>query len=356
MLLRNILIAIVSLLILALSVAGGQAASRPATVADIALYRGPDREQMLIEGAKKEGQMLFYNSNTWMAVVAQEFEKKYPGIKISIWRSDPTAIIKRVMEEYGSGRFLVDLIETNPEFLAVLHMNGVLQERYSPEASHYGDEVKVKGKTGVFYLGDREYYTGLGFNTKQVSPAEAPKTYQQLLDPKWKGKISIAGESIGPRWIGVVLEAMGRDYLDKLSRQDVKVQNMAPVALLDLVVSGEVPLSPTIGDPNVFTAKQKGAPVEWIPLEPAMVSVGSSGMATKAAHPHTALLFLDYLNSKQGQQLVLKGGLSSPRDDVISKEIKFKKSYFGIRLSPDEYEKKYDEWEKLMIQLFVKKR
>jgi iron(III) transport system substrate-binding protein len=235
-------------------------------------------------------------------------------------------------------------------------MNSVFQECYTPETVYYSDEVKSKGKTGVFYLADREYYTGLGFNTKQISPNDAPKSYTDLLNPKWKGRMSIAGESIGPRWIGVVLDAMGRDYLEKLSAQEVKVQNMAPVALLDLIISGEVPLSPTIGDPNIFTSRQKGAPVDCIPLEPAMVSVGSSGMTTKAPHPHTALLFLDYLHSKDAQILVTKGGLSSPREDVVSREKKFKKSYFGIKMSPQEYEKEYNGWEKLMMQLFMKKR
>lgn len=80
-----------------------RAASKPTTVAEIALYRGPDRERLLIEGAKKEGQVTFYNSNTWMAVVSQEFEKKYPFVKVSIWRSDSKDLIKRIFEEYKTG-------------------------------------------------------------------------------------------------------------------------------------------------------------------------------------------------------------------------------------------------------------
>jgi iron(III) transport system substrate-binding protein len=153
-----------------------------------------------------------------------------------------------------------------------------------------------------------------------------------------------------------VLDAMGRDFLDKLSQQDIKVQNLTPVALLDYVVSGEAPISPTIGDPNVFTARQKGAPVEWRPLEPAMVNVGFGGMTTKAPHPHAALLFLDFLQSKEGQQIVMKGGLSTPRNDLVSPEKKFKKSYFGLKYSLEEYEKKYNEYEELMRRLFMRKK
>lgn len=346
---------IICLVLLFLAAGSAGAASRPARVADIALYRGPDREQVLIEGAKKEGQILFYNSNTWMSMVAQAFEKKYP-IKITIWRSEAPNIVKRLVEEYQSGKFLADVVETSDPGMGIIYRQGIYQEYYSPHGVQYSDEVKEKGKIGVFYMADREYYTGLGFNTKLVSPAEAPKTYQDLLDPKWKGRMSMSGGGIGPKWVGHILEAMGRDYLEKLSRQEIKLQNISPVALLDYVVNGEVPLSPTIGDPNVFTAKRDGAPVEWRALEPAMVNVGFGGMTIKAPHPFASVLFLDFLHSKEGQQIVMKGGLSTPRSDMGSTEKKFKKSYFGLKYSLEEYEKKYTEWEDLMTRLFLRKK
>ncbi len=334
----------------------GEAAARPTTVAEIALYQGPDREQLLIEGAKKEGQMTFYNANTWMDTVAREFEKKYPFIKAVTWRSDGPNVMKKVMEEYASGRFLADVIESSAG-MDILQRKGFLQEHYSPEMNAYGDDVKAKGKTGVFYLANREIYISLGFNTRLVAPTDAPKTYKDLLDPRWKGKMSIAGGGAnGPRWVGHVLIVMGRDYLEKLSRQDIKVQNIVPAALANLVVSGEVPLSPTIFDSNIFTSKKAGAPVEWHPLEPVLTSVGSSGVTTKAPHPHAALLFLDYLHSKEGQQVVMKGGLSSPREDIGSVEQRFKKNYLEAQYSLEEFEKNYSEWGELMKRLFIRKK
>lgn len=332
-----------------------RAASKPTTVAEIALYRGPDRERLLIEGAKKEGQVTFYNSNTWMAVVSQEFEKKYPFVKVSIWRSDSKDLIKRIFEEYKTGRYIVDIIETSSEAIAVLQRERVLQEYYSPEMHAYEDNVKVKGKTGVYYLADREIYLGLGFNTKFVAVSEAPRSYQDLLDPKWRGKMSIAGGSIGPRWLGNVWEAMGREFVEKLGQQAIKLQNITPAALANLVVSGEVPLSPTMFDSNMFTAKRKGAPVEWQALEPVVTNVGFSGMTTRSTHPHAALLFMDYLHSKEGQQVVLKGGISSPREDIASAEKKFKKTYFETKYSIEEYEKRFNEWENLMRRLFIRR-
>ena len=333
-----------------------EAASKPVAIAELALYRSADRTQVLMEGARREGQLTFYNSLTSLAAAAQAFEKKYPFIKISIWRSDSTTLIKRVTEEHASGRFLADVVETSGAAMALLHKAGVFQEYYSPELVAYGDEVKAKGKSGVYYLADRENYTSLGFNTKLISPAEAPKAYKDLLDPKWKGKMSLAGTSTGVHWVGNVLNVMGREYLDKFAAQDVKLQNMSAVALAGLVVSGEVPLSPTTQDSNIFTARKSGAPVEWRPLEPVVANLGSAGMTAKAPHPHAALLFLDYLLSKEGQKVLIDQGLSTPREDIGSLEHKFKKTYLESKYSLEEFDKKFNEWEQLLRQLFLRKR
>jgi iron(III) transport system substrate-binding protein len=141
-----------------------------------------------------------------------------------------------------------------------------------------------------------------------------------------------------------------------MAEQEVTVQNMSGAALAGLVASGEVPLSPTIFDADVTVAKQKGAPIEWRPLDPVVTTVGYSGLSSKAPHPHAALLFLDYVHSKEGQQLMMKGGLWSPRADLGSLDQKFKKTYLDSKYSLDELEKKLTEWEKLMIQLFVRKK
>ncbi len=355
-LLKNVLAKLLVALALLAYGKSGHAAPELSAVTDVALYRGSDRQQMLAEGAKKERQLLFYNSNTWLDTVAREFEKKYPFIKISIWRADSTAVLKRALEEYAAGRFLADVIEVTEPNMVALHGKGVFQEYYSPEAAAYRDSLKEKGKSGVFYLADRELYIGLGFNTGLISPARAPKSYKELLDPKWKGKISLVGSSTGVRWLGNVLDVMGRDFLDQLARQDIKVHNVSGAALVNHIISGEVPLSPTIFYSNIFTAKRSGAPVEWRPLEPVIAQVGYSGMTTKAPHPHAALLFLDYFHSKEGQKIVAAGGIGSPREDVESREQKFKKAYLQSRYSLADYDTKYDEWEGLMKRLFITKR
>ena len=333
------------------------AASAPAPVSQLLLYEGADREKILIEGAKKEGQLVFYNSHTWFKAVAQEFEKKYPFIKVAQWRANGADVMKRVIEESHGGRFLADVVETTAGNIGKLQQDGLLQEHYSPELHFFDDAVKKKGQGGVYYWADRETYISLGFNTDHVPLAEAPKRLNDLLDPKWKGKISLAGGATAPRWIGAVLETAGREFLEKLSGQDVSVHNLSGAGLANLIVTGEVPISPTIFDSNMFVAKRKGAPVEWRPLEPVVANVGYSGIVAKAPHPHAALLFIDYLHTQEGQQFIVKGGLSSPRNDVESLvNQKFKKTYFEAKYSVDQYEKKLAEWQDLIQRLFIRKK
>ena len=332
------------------------AAGAPMTVSQLALYQGADREKILIEGAKKEGAFMLYGSHTWYRTVAKEFEKKYPFLKVSEFRSDGRNLIKRATEEIKAGQYIADIIATTGEQMDIMRREGVFQEYTIADARHYPEEVKSKGKQGFHYVGHYETYNSLGFNTSVISPAEAPRTMSDLLNPKWKGKMSIVTTTTGTRWVGNTLESMGREFLDKLAEQDVNLQNMSGAALAGLVVSGEVPLSPTIFDANIAQAKQKGAPVEWRPLEPVVTTVAYSGLIAKAPHPHAALLFLDYIHSKEGQQLIMKGGLWSPREDVGTLAQKFKKSYIDEKYSVEDAEKKYAEWDKLMQQLFIRRK
>ena len=333
------------------------AQSKSLSGAELALYKGADREKLLIDGAKKEGQVVFYTSNTWVAgPVSQEFEKKYPFVKANVWRSDSKSLLKRLTEEVAAARYIADVVETSPEYMLIMLREKMLQEHLSPELGAYGDDAKIKGKTGVYGYTNREIYISLGFNSQLIPPAEAPKSVKDYLDTKWKGKMSIAGTTTGVQWVGALLDGMGREFLEKLSAQEINVQNISGAALSGLVASGEVPLSPTIFNSNVFTHKQKGAPVEWRPVDPVIAGVGTSGMVLNSPHPHAALLFLDYLHSKEGQQVAMKGGLSSPRTDIGSLEQKFKKLYIESKYTPEEFEKKIEEWETLMRKLFIRKR
>ncbi|HEY7165361.1 MAG TPA: extracellular solute-binding protein [Candidatus Binatia bacterium] len=350
------LIGFVAGLLVLLGASTTRAATAPSTVAQIALYQGADREKVLIEGAKKEGALTLYGSHTWYRTMAKEFEKKYSFIKVNEFRTDGRSLIKRALEEIKSGQYIADVIATTGEQIDLMKQEGVFQEQYVGEARFYPETVKVKGKSGFYYIGHYETYNSLGFNTSLIPVSEAPKTMLDLLNPKWKGKMSIVSTTTGTRWIGSTLEAFGRDYLEKIAEQDVQVQNMAGAALAHMVVSGEVPLSPTIFDANITQAKQKGAPVEWRPLEPVVTTVSYAGLTLKAPHPHAAMLYLDWLHSKEGQQMIMKGGLWSAREDIGSLGQKFKKSYIDEKYSVEEAEKKYAEWDALMQKLFIRRK
>lgn len=349
---------VITVLVISLTSVGTlTAASAPRTVAEIALYQGPDREKLLLEGARKEGQLNFYTSNASMStLIPAAFEKKYPFVKVQVGRAQGPELIKRVMEEHAAGRTVCDVIEMNDASIRIVHREGLFQEFHTPEAAYYKDDVKMKGKTGVYYLGDREVYNALGFNTEVIPPATAPKELKDLLDPRWKGKISMVSSSTGVSWIGSILESMGRDYVEKLSRQDIKVYDIQAAAVITLIVSGEAPMSTTAGENNIHQAKRKGAPVEWRPLDSTVTNIGLSGMPIKAPHPYAALLFLDFVHSREAQQLLVDNLESSPRTDISSSAKDFKKDYMGLKYPVDEYEKKFEEWQNILRTLFMRKR
>ena len=192
------------------------AATAPMSVSQLALYQGADREKILIEGAKKEGAFTLYGSHTWYRTMAKEFEKKYPFIKVNEYRADGRTLIKRALEEIRAGQYIADVIAITGEQMDLMKQEGVFQEHHVPDARHYPDEVKNKGKQGFYYIGHYETYASLGFNTSIIAPADAPKTMQDLLNPKWKSKMSIVNTTTGTRWIGNTLVSFGREYLEKI--------------------------------------------------------------------------------------------------------------------------------------------
>jgi iron(III) transport system substrate-binding protein len=326
--------------------------SKPSTVAEIALYRGADREQVLSAGAHEEGKLVLYTSLTWMESVAREFEKKYPFVQVEFYRADSLDISERLTNEYKAGRYATDIVHTTPAAMELFREENLIQEFWTPELLHFPAEVRQPGPNGgVWYLGSGENHISLGFNTALIPPAEAPRTLDDLLDPKWKGKMSIVTSSTGVNWVGMALETKGREYVQRLTTQDIKLQSLSGAALAQLVVSGEVPLSPTIFTNNIYVAKEKGAPVEWRAIEPVITNLQSATITVKAPHPHAAALFLDYLHTRDGQEVMIRGGMDSPRPDMVPPEARFQKLYLQTKYPLDEYEKRFAEWERLLKQL-----
>jgi len=307
------------------------AGNKPNTVAELARYTGADRQKILEEGAKREGTFTFYTSAAAEVLSASQsaFQKKYPFIKnVNIWRSSSTPLMARATEEFKSGKHMMDVMEGSQSNMLVLQKVGIVQPFISPHLAQMEDEAKTLAPGGgVFAIAFRVSGIVFGYNTKLIHADQLPKNYQDLTDPKWKGKVAIAGSDAGVNWLSAIYRNQGMDLLKQIANQDFPVHMIAGQAMLDLIINGEVPASATIYDSNAYLAKQKGAPVGWIPLEPVPAILGEIAIAKNAPHPHTALLFADFEMSPENAEIYRWGGYGNFRKDFPDVEKRYKKYY-----------------------------
>ena len=332
---------------------GSPSAAPPTTVADIALYAAADRQKVLEAGAKNEGTVSLYTSAVapTMPLIIEAFQAKYPFLKVEMYRADNAELNQRFSQEEQAGKRIMDVLETTTDGMTAFISNKWLQPYASPETAAY---PKDSLHPQAIWAPTRASYVGLGYNTKLVSKADAPKTFDDLLDPKWKGKMSIASSATGVRFVGNVLFSKGEDYLKKLGAQNVRVQNVSGRALADLVVAGEIPLSPTIFDSHVADSKSQGAPIEWVPLEPTVVNLAAATLSAKAPHPNASMLFIDFLLSEQGQKIYFDHGYGSTRNGIGAGAATFKKLYLE-NVTPS-YEESFAKWQALLRSTFTAQR
>ena len=235
---------------------------KPTSLAELARYAGADRQQILLEGAKKEGKLVWYTSLTHYQEIAKVFEAKYPGVKIEGYRASSSQLIKRTLTEAKTGRLVADAFETTPPALMLFRDEGLLLPYTSPSAASFPETSKEDAGTGlVHWVTDRESFIGVGYNKNLVAEKDVPRNFEDLLKPQWKGKLAMAGSTTGVRVIGAMLKAKGAEFVKKLKDQDVKLHMISGGALNGLVVSGEVAVSPTIFRNHVLEAVEKGASV-----------------------------------------------------------------------------------------------
>jgi iron(III) transport system substrate-binding protein len=334
-----------------LALATGSTRAQPLGVEAVANYAGADRQKVLEEGARREGGLLLYTTGTQIKPLLDRFEQKYPYIKVELARASSADTARKVLEEYRAGFEKVDAFELASHGLVVPRDENILQPFQSPEFAAYApDAIEPKRHWVVV----RESYTGIGFNTKLLPADKAPKTYSALLDPQWKGRMAISGiTTTAVNWVGTMVIVHGVDLVRKLGQQNIRIYNLTGRALANLMSAGEVVLSPTIYNSHVAASADKGAPLGWIAPGPVPVTDTGVAIARKAPHPHAAMLFADFLMSKEGQLLYRELGYDSGRTDMTGAGAQVQKLYLTNRAS---YIREYEDWAKLYQDTFLRRR
>ena len=322
-------------------------AAAPQSVAEIANYRDADRQSLFEEGAKKEGKVMVYTTGTQTQPIFEALGKKYPFIRIEIFRGPTPDATRRALEESKAGRPIVDVFDFNTGGMNALLQLGLMQPYWSPEMAAYRDETVQPGRNWVI---DYESYLSLGYNTKALSEKDIPKTYDDLLDPKWKGKFSVSARGTTfAQWVGVLVIEKGEDFVKKLGGQQFKLHQISARALASLMVSEEVPISPTIFSAHVRNDKESGAPVAWRALGPVFANNVSMALPAKTSHPHAGLLVIDFMMSIEGQLLRQRLGYASPRKDMPA--IEKPEKVYQLPERPD-FERETERWTNLVKQTF----
>jgi iron(III) transport system substrate-binding protein len=278
---------------------------------DILTYKGADRQAKLVAGAKKEGQVTLYTAltvNQAVRPLIEGFQKKYPFIKMEYWRGSSRKIAQKINAERRADSLVADVLEGSGLSQIMVKAKAVTTFT-SPKTAAL---PKKYTDPDNLWVPSRFSYFGMAYNTKLVPPGTQPKTYQDLLDPKWTGKIAwrIGSESGAPLFITNIRQHLGeakaKAYFEKLTGQGIVNFRGSARTLVSRVVQGEYPLAIQIFAHHPVISAKKGAPVAVQMMEP-IPSINGTIMIPKGVkHPHAAMLFVDYYLSEEGQKVLKK--------------------------------------------------
>jgi iron(III) transport system substrate-binding protein len=329
------LLGAVFLITLAAPVAGGAQASP---------------NQKLVEAAKKEGELVYYTTMTLdqSKIVTDRFEKKY-GIKATLFRTGGGPLLNKIFTEARGGRYDWDVVVGRGEMALPLIERKLVASYLSPETKMIEEQlVDKQGYWTAYYVNS---YV-LGWNTKLVKKQDVPKTYEELLNPRWKGgQISLDTEAYG--MMEGLKRVWGREkginYFKRLAALD-PVLKRGNTERVQLVVAGEYPLIIAYNQ-TLQRMNSRGAPVDWLPLEPSVTQVNPIMLAAKAPHPNAARLFYDFVLSKEGQEM-LRGFQRIPvRKDVEPDPPRLFRGFKIAVEDPEDY-KDFDASVKQYLEIF----
>jgi iron(III) transport system substrate-binding protein len=281
------------------------------------LAAAAERDKIL-DGAKREGRLVLYTGmDTEEAnLYTSEFSKKYPFIKSDIFRSNGEKVQARFVVEHRANVHNADIFQTSIIQVYQLKNSGLLAKYVSEEAAAYADGFKdPQGHWTAFY----QIPYVIGYNTRLVAPKDAPASYEDLLQPRWKGLVGLETEEY--QWFYHLVQIMGRDkgiaFMKKFAGQDLQMRK-GHTLLAQLVAAGEMALATVVYSNRIERMKASGAPVDWVRFKgPTITAINAIAIPAKAPHPNAARLFVDFVLSKEGQNL-LRGLRRIPaRADVL---------------------------------------
>jgi len=321
-----------------------------ANTAALAALTGAERQKRLAEGAKKEGVVSIYTSMPQddMGALTSAFEAKY-GVKAKVWRSGSEKILQRGLLEAKANRFEVDVFETNSPEMEVLSREKVLIAANSPFLNELIPQAIPSHKE---WIATRLNIFTCAYNTKLVRKEELPKTYADLLDPKWKGKLSV--EADDSDWLAETVMKMGEEkgiaLFKEIARKNAVSVRKGHTLLANLVASGEVPLGLTLYNYKIEQMKNAGAPIDWFALDPTIARPNANGVARHAPHPHAALLFQDF-ELTEGQHILGKRDFIPTSTKVPSSLNKMPLTFANPKTTLDDGQK----WNKIYDDIFNRK-
>jgi iron(III) transport system substrate-binding protein len=326
------------------------AAAQSMDPAAVARLEGDARTKALVEGAKREGEVMVYHSTQTedLKPVFDAFTRKY-GVKVRDWRSSSENVVSRIVNETRAGKREVDFIENNSPEMEALSREKMLLRMESP---HF---ASLRPGTLPAH---HEYATSTidvfvqAYNTQKVKREELPKTFEDLADPRWKGRLGIEAED--QAWFGTLLHGLGEAKGVKLFNDIVAKNGISArkghTLLAQLVATGEIPLALTVYNYKPQQLKAKGADIDWIVLTPTVAQLHAVAVHAKAAHPFAAMLLFDFFLG-EGQQLLAERAFVPANSTVPTPYADMPLRF----IDGAEWLDKQDQWTKLYEDTIVKR-
>lgn len=254
--------------------------------------------------AEAEKKMVWYTTigSADAKMLVDQFRQRYPKIAAEHFRTGGPQLMERIFTEARAGKHLWDVFMNSAIYTHLLTEKGMLAVYESPESRYYRDGYKdPRGTWTSIYTN----YAVAGYNTRLVAKEEVPKTYTDLLKPVWTGQIGLDAKSY--EWFAVVIRGLGEEkglnFMRQLAKNKVQLRNGREL-VAQLVAAGEFKLALTAYSQNFESLKLSGAPVDWVALSPVYANIHPVGLSAKASNPNAGKLFIDFLLSKTGQEIL----------------------------------------------------